>query len=186
MRWALSSGVIGLAASLLCAPAGAQVTVFGDSFAATCSRAARDGRMDASAIQLCTVALGEAPLSRHDVAATYVNRATMYQHRREWSAALADLNAALAIDDRIGEARVNRGAVYIATGRAKDAVGEIDAGLELRSEQPEKAYYNRAIAHEMLDDVKSAYFDYVKAAELAPKWTEPKEALTRFKVSTRQ
>lgn len=184
MKCAWLGGIVAVAALLGGEPAYAQVTVFGDSFAATCSRVARDGRMDPTSLQLCTIALGEADLSKRDLAATYVNRATMYQHRQDWSAALTDLNEALALEPGIGEAHVNRGAVYIATGKAKDAIAEIDAGLQLRSEQPEKAYYNRAIAHELLDDVKSAYFDYLKAAELAPKWTEPQQALTRFKVST--
>lgn len=167
-------------------PAGAFVTVFGDSFAATCSRAAKAGRMDNAAFELCTVALGEATLNKHDLAASYVNRATMYLHKKDWQAGLEDLNEAIKIDDSLGEARVNRGAAYIALGRPREAVAEIEAGLQLRSEEPEKAYYNRAIAFELLDDVKSAYFDYRKAAELAPKWDEPKLALTRFKVSTPQ
>lgn len=163
----------------------ASVTVFGDSFASSCSKVAKAGRMDNGAFEICTLALGEGALSRHDVAATYVNRATMYLHRQDWAAAVTDLNAAIAADPSVGEARVNRGAAYVALGRPREAVAEIDAGLQLGSEEPEKAFYNRAIAHELMDDVKSAYFDYLKAAELAPKWTEPQQALTRFKVSTR-
>lgn len=175
-----------MAALLSAGPSGASVTVFGDSFASTCSKYAREGRLDTAALDICGAALSEGVISRHDLAATYVNRATIQLHRQDWSSALLDLNAALNVDQRLGEARVNRGAVYIAQGKPRDAIVEIDAGLQLGSDEPEKAYYNRAIANELLEDVRSAYFDYRKASDLAPNWTEPQAALVRFKVSAKK
>ena len=44
---------------------------------------------------------------------------------------------------------------------------------------------DRALAHEGLEDAKSAYLDYRKAQELAPDWTAPAEHLPRFTVSRR-
>lgn len=185
MGWGLCRGFVAATVLFGAGPSLASVTVFGDSFASTCSKYARDGRLDVAALDVCGAALSEGVISRHDLAATYVNRATIHLHRQDWPSALVDLNAALAVDQSLGEARVNRGAVYIAQGKPRDAITEIDAGLQLGSDEPEKAYYNRAIANELMDDVRGAYFDYRKAADLAPKWTEPQQALTRFKVSAK-
>lgn len=59
---------------------------------------------------------------------------------------------------------------------------EIDKGLTLAPEEPEKAYYNRGLAHEGLADLKAAYFDYRRAAELKPDWPIPQRELGRFSV----
>jgi len=64
-------------------------------------------------------------------------------------------------------------------------VADIDRGLAYGPEQPEKAYFNRALAKEFLDDTKGAYLDYLKAAELAPTWTAPQVELKRFTVHPR-
>ena len=62
---------------------------------------------------------------------------------------------------------------------------DINRSLERGVSEPEKAYYNRALAHEGLDDPKSAYFDYQKALEIAPDWDAPRQQLSRFTVSRR-
>ena len=61
-------------------------------------------------------------------------------------------------------------------------MASLDKGIELEPLEPEKAYYNRAIAHEQLGNVRGAYFDYLKASELAPEWEQPRMQLTRFTV----
>ena len=49
--------------------------------------------------------------------------------------------------------------------------------------EPAKAYFNRAMAHEGMDDLKSAYLDYRKAEEIQPEWDAPRKELDRFTVS---
>jgi len=51
--------------------------------------------------------------------------------------------------------------------------------------EPEKAYYNRALAEEGLDDEKSAYVDYQQALVLNPDWDPPRQELLRFTVTHR-
>ena len=103
-------------------------------------------------------------------------------HNMEWGRAMDDLDIALSIYPRMGEALVNRGALLIAQGRFADGIIEIDRGLALHPEEPERAYFNRALAEERLDNVKGAYYDYLRAAELAPTWAAPQEELKRFSV----
>ena len=49
-----------------------------------------------------------------------------------------------------------------------------------------KAYFNRAVAYEGVDDEKSAYLDYQQALALKPDWEAPKHELQRFTVTRRQ
>lgn len=163
----------------------ASVSVFGATQATACSEAAKAGRSDSAAIAACTDAIDNEALTRRDLAGTHVNRATMYLRRRDWTTAARDLDTAMGIDGQLGEVHVNRGAAFLGLRRYKEAIAEIDLGLQFGTEEPEKAYFNRAVADELIDDLKAAYFDYRKAAELAPKWDEPRQALTRFKVSVR-
>ena len=76
--------------------------------------------------------------------------------------------------------------MFIAEHRYSDGLADLNKGISLGVEEPEKAYYNRALAYEGLDDVKSAYFDYQKALEIAPNWAAPKQELTRFHVTRRE
>ena len=77
----------------------------------------------------------------------------------EWESATRDFNVAVRTRGDLGEAYVNRGAAYIGQGRFADSLVEINRGIELGVEEPAKAYYNRALAYEGLEDAKSAYFD---------------------------
>jgi tetratricopeptide (TPR) repeat protein len=121
-------------------------------------------------------------LAGRDLAGTHVNRGVLYMRNTEWGRAMDDFDLALSIDSRMGEAMVNRGALMIAQKRFAEGIAEIDRGLALHPEEPERAYYNRALAEEQLDNVKGAYYDYLRASELAPTWTAPQEELKRFSV----
>jgi tetratricopeptide (TPR) repeat protein len=66
------------------------------------------------------------------------------------------------------------------------AVESITRGIGLNTEEPHKAYYNRAIAYEAIGNVRAAYDDYTRAAELAPEWAQPRTELARFTVRRAQ
>lgn len=169
----------------LAGAAQAQVTVFSgsDSQASECSLAARHGNANPATIATCTVAIEHEALTGRDLAGTHVNRGVLYLRQQDYGLAAHDFDDALAIDPTLGEALVNRGAVKIAQRHWAEGVADIDRGLAFAPEQPEKAYYNRALAKEHLDDTKGAYFDYRKAADLAPDWPAPTVELKRFNVS---
>jgi tetratricopeptide (TPR) repeat protein len=181
--WCAAAAAIGVLAA---GQARASVTVIGGGLAEACSKAALAGASAYRYEQICTDALDTELLTPRDRAGTYVNRGIMKLRRMEWGDAMKDFDVALKYKPDLGEIYVNRGAAFIAEHRYADGLADINKGIALGVEEPEKAYYNRALADEGLDDVKSAYFDYQKAVELAPTWAPPKEQLTRFHVTRRE
>lgn len=165
----------------------ANVTILGGGMAAACSKSAKAVSLDrpplAEALHVCTLALTQELLDTHDMAGTYVNRGVIYLSQGKFADAQRDFDAAARIEPGLGEAYVNRGAALIAQGMDAAGIADIDKGLALETEEPEKAYYNRAIAKERLNDIKGAYFDYRKALELKPDWSLPQVELARFTVS---
>ena len=180
-------GFAGAAALVLLAVAApgaadASTVVIGGQ-AEACSVAAKAGRYDAPSLEACTQAITGEPLHGHELAATYVNRGTMYIAALNYLQAMRDMNDALAIEPNLAEAFVNRGGAMIGLRRYREAVDEINKGLALNPSEPEKAYGNRALAKWSLDDLKGAYQDFLKAQELKPDWTWVAEQLTAFKVT---
>jgi len=88
----------------------------------------------------------------------------------------------LGMDGNHGEGYVDRGATYIALQRYPEAMADIDRGIALGANKLQIAYYDRAIVHEAIGDVRAAYLDYKKAVELAPDFALASEQLRRFKV----
>jgi len=162
--------------------ASAAVTILDDNSAADCASAAFHERADEGALRLCATALANGAMDRHDEAATYINRGVIYMSRSDFVSARGDFEHAIAVDPSLGEAWVNRGAVNIIDKRYQDGVSDISKGLTLGTEEPAKAYYNRGVAYEGLDDEKSAYLDYEQALVLQPGWDLPKQELLRFTV----
>jgi tetratricopeptide (TPR) repeat protein len=172
-----------LFAAVLAGPAAAAVTVLGDNDAELCSKAAFAEQVSPDAIRECSEALTDGTLDRRDLAGTYINRGVLYMVRLDYKSARSDFEQAIAIDPSIGEGWVNRGAINIIDRRYKEGVSDISRGLDLGTNEPAKAYYNRAVAYEGLDDEKSAYIDYQEALVLEPGWDLPKQELLRFTVT---
>jgi tetratricopeptide (TPR) repeat protein len=171
-----------LSASSVSSSAGASTLILGGGMAKDCSTAAIDGRSDQKSILACTTALETENLTFRDRARTYVNRGVLQMRQRAFSNARSDFDAAAKIDPELGEAWVNRGATYVGEERFSEGRAEIDKGLALGVKDPEKAWFNRGMANEGLGDLKAAYQDYSKAAELNPAWDAPKNELARFTV----
>ena len=161
----------------------ASTKVIGGGMATDCSRRALAGEYDQQALRACDLALETQPLGRSDAAKTHVNRAVIYLRRADFLRSERDLSSAERLLPSLPEVFINRGAILIRTQRYADAVREIDRGLALGPSEPEKAYYNRAVARERLEDIKGAFADYSKAVQLAPNWDEPKKQLERFEVA---
>jgi tetratricopeptide (TPR) repeat protein len=182
----LIGGLSAIAAVVVLAgagPARATVTVIGGGLAEACSKATMAGSSLPRDEETCTRALGEELLNPRDKAGTYVNRGIMKMRRGEWRPAMADFDRAVYFKPDLGEIYVNRGAALLGQHRFADGLADLNKSLELGVEEPAKAYYNRALAYEGLDDLKAAYFDYQKALELSPEWDAPKRELSRFHVA---
>jgi tetratricopeptide (TPR) repeat protein len=162
--------------------AGASSLIIGNGEAKECSDAALSGKSDSHAIMACTTALELETLNFRDRARTFVNRGVLHLRQRQFEAARADFDQASSLDPNLGEAYVNRGATFVGEARFKEGVEQIDKGLSLGVKDPEKAFYNRGLADEALGDLKAAYRDYSRAAELKPDWPAPKSELARFTV----
>ena len=187
MAWKLSGlRTCALVAWAILAPgvASASDSIIG-GHAGICSVMARSNQHGPDAIQACTEAILGDYLDGRTMAATYVNRATMFIAEMNYGAAMKDVDAAVAIDPTLGAAYVNRGGALLGLGQFPQAEAEINKGLTLMSEQPEKAYANRALARWHQDNVKGAYEDFMKALELKPDWDIPQEQLTHFTVTVR-
>ena len=164
------------------ASASASTLVIGGGSAQECSDAALKGRNDDRAVLACTTALEVETLNFRDRARTYVNRGVLQMRQRQFSAARADFDEASNIDPSLGEAYVNRGATFVGEERYREGMEQIDRGLALGVKDPERAWFNRALANEGLGDLRAAYRDYSKASELKPDWAAPKGELARFTV----
>ena len=177
--------ILAMAALAILAAQGARaaVTVLGSDSAEQCSKAAIAGKSDLADQYVCTRALNEDVLDAADRAGTFVNRGVMKLRRGEWEASHADFNAAIALEPNLGEAYLNRGAMWLGEKNYGAGLKDLDRALQLGVKEPEKAYFNRAIAYEGLDDEKAAYFDYQKALQLKPGWILPERELLRFHVS---
>lgn len=181
------AGLLATAGVVLAAGAAkASVTVIGGGLAEACSKATLSGGSNRQVESLCTQALDEELMTPRDKAGTFVNRGIIKMRRGELAAALADFDLAVRYKPELGEIYINRGAALVGEHRYADGLADLNKGLKLGVEEPAKAFYNRALAYEGLDDVKSAYFDYQKAVELSPDWDAPKQQLVRFHVARRE
>lgn len=180
-RTLLTTAAAALMLAGAAAPALAFQVVIGGK-AGACSQAARQGRTDEGALELCSQALAGEPLSAHDRAGTYVNRGAIHLMRRDNEEAHADFQQALRIDPGMGEAMIGEGGYLISQERWADAETSITKGLDAGTEEAEKAYYFRGIARWAQDDFKGAYFDFLKASQLKPGWELPRRQLAHFTV----
>ena len=186
---ALSFATPLVAAAFLAQPAGAAFTVFGNGLAQLCSQTAKNMERGIAppphAIEDCTTAIQYENLRSRDLAGTYINRGILYMSRGLYGDAKKDFDSALAILPTVGEAYVDRGAALVGLRSYSEAISDIDRGLALNPDEPEKAYFNRGLANEGLDNIPAAYRDYSRAAELKPGWAPPLNELSRFTVTTK-
>ena len=164
----------------------AAVTAFdGGGPGSDCFNAAKNGVAPEAGIDICTQAIKSQVMSDRDLAGTYANRAVIYMRMASFVSAQHDFEQAMTLDPSLGEAVIGHGGALIAQKKYADGIDEISRGLALNPAEPEKAYFNRALAYESLDDLKAAYYDYSKAAELNPNWNPPREELARFTAADR-
>ena len=163
----------------------AAISVLGGGQAQECFQAAKEGKSDNASLGVCDMALDTEFLTPQDRGGTLVNRGVMKLRRGEYEAAHADFDAGISLVPQAGEGWVNRGAMFIGERRYKEALSDIDKALTLGLREPAKAYFDRAIAYEGLDDETSAYLDYQQALVLNPGWDLPQHELLRFTVTRR-
>ena len=173
------------AAAFAALPASASVLTVGGSFAEGCYTFAETHNATYEAITTCDRAFAEQGLSAEDEFATHVNRGIVRMTRRDFASAQDDFDRAAAMNPTRGEPWLNMGVLRLKQGDSKGAIPLFDKALQLGTDAPEVGYYGRALAHEDVGDLKSAYSDLQRAAQLRPSWGEPKRELARYQVRTR-
>ncbi len=170
---------------LLSYPSQAQIIFDGSGAASACWRAAEFGRGNMNTgFTECSRALAQPSISAYNKSATYVNRAVLRMRAGDNSGALADADAAAAINPNMGEAHVNRGAALLNLMRPEQALSAIDLGLDRGTKRLHLVYYNRAAAKYILGDIPGAYYDYLASVEADPEYAPSIEALLHFEVIT--
>ena len=181
MKFLISCGIAVLALAGL-SPARGAVTVLGNGAAHSCYEIAEFGGNPTDGIATCDFALEQTTMSVKDRAATLINRGILRGRKEDAEGALADYDRGLAMDAGLAEGYVDRGAAMIALRRYDDAIVDIDKGISLGTNRPQIAYYDRGIADEALGNIRAAYGDYKKAAEIQPDFALATEQLARFRV----
>lgn len=175
----VAAGVATLAVS---PPAIAAVYSVGGPLSQSCYQAALSGDARSFSIEGCTRALTEEGLLTRDRAATYVNRGILQMVLGRARAADSDFDQALAIDANLADAYLNKGFLRIRDGRGQDALPLLQKGIDTGPRRQALAYFARGVAYEQTGDYRSAYNDLVRARQMEPSWSLPKEWLAHYHV----
>ena len=179
--YVLASTALLLASS----PAFAGVLTVAGSHARSCYQAAQARSPSIEAFADCDAALTVQPLSENDRVATHVNRGILRMVGGDRSGALSDYDTAIAMNPRHPEAYLNKGVLIFDEGNNRNAAELAARALQLGTNRPGVAYYVIALSKEDAGDVKAAYHDLVRAAQLEPNWSLPRQELARYQVRTR-
>ena len=172
------------AAALMPRAAHAQTIVsMGKGYAHDCFAFAKAGARPTEGVEVCNLAITQEPMSIKDRAATYDNRGVMLDMLGRTDKAAADFRQAMALDSSLGDPHVNLGSMLIKQKRFDDALVSINRGIELGVSFPHIGYYDRAVAYQMMGKYKEAYYDYKKALEFEPNFTQASERLKDFIVT---
>ena len=181
MKLATRLALVAGAAVGIAAQAHAAVIVVGSSRAVSCYEAAEYGRATDRAVQTCLNALREDPLTGSERVATHVNLGILYFHQRQYDAALARFDHAMALDPTEPEAVLNKAITLLRRDEAGgQALPLFTRAIEMGTREPALAYYGRGLANEMNGDLTQAYLDVRRASELDPAWDVPQRDLGRF------
>ncbi|MEM7730370.1 MAG: tetratricopeptide repeat protein [Pseudomonadota bacterium] len=185
MKYAVLSALL-----LTCLPAAAAAQsgiIIGEGKAQSCYQSALMGDMGSvTAVRTCTEALDDPRLVRRDQAATLANRGLLFVRRGNFDRAMADFDRALDFAPELAEAHLNRGTALFHRGDFAAARDAYTRSLELGITKEAEALYNRALAHERLDDNRAAYLDLRRTLELRPDWDAAQATMARFTVVSRR
>ena len=143
---------------------------FGTTDAELCYNAAEMGGASTTSLNHCDAALKDRSLFKKDRIATLINRGILYNHLGDYTAAIADFEAALALNPKASAAYVNRGNSYFATRQFDLAIDDYSTSLQMSPRNPYIAHYNRGLVNEVRQQEELAFADFVRVTELRPDW----------------
>jgi tetratricopeptide (TPR) repeat protein len=174
-------------ATLLVAASPAQATVLtvAGSYARSCYTAAEARVVSNASLLDCDRALSVQALTPDDIVATHVNRGVLHLIAGDAVRAGADFDRAIAMNPAQAEAWLDKSVLALHQGDSPTAMQFAERAIELGTRKPALALYVRAAAKEDAGDVKAAYNDLLRAAQLDPRWMLPRQELARFRVVSR-
>ncbi|HEY7797819.1 MAG TPA: tetratricopeptide repeat protein [Hyphomonadaceae bacterium] len=178
------SAIVVVLAAVAAAPAQAAVTVLGGGLARSCYEAVEYSRVTAArALQICDTALEQELLTKRDRAATITNRGILHMREGRFEKALADYQKSIRLMPELLESKVNLGAALYSLGRYQEALVALNEGVGTDSADAKAiGYYNRALCHERLGDIQTAYEDFRRALAARPDFELASKQLERFSV----
>ena len=179
-RLTLTAGITMLALPL-CAAQSAVISI-GSALSRSCYHAALSEDDSNFALDECTRALTEAALSPTDRAATYVNRGILRMVRGKDADADADFDSALALNQDLPDAWLNKGFLRVRRGDGRNALPLLQQGIDRKPERQALAIFARGVAYEEIGEYRSAYEDLSRAHQLEPHWSLPREYLSHYRV----
>lgn len=183
MRFASKAAIPVILLASMGGQAQASKMVIGGGEARQCYLDAENTRPSRMAVDGCTSALQNEPLTLEDTVATYVNRGILFLQMSNYSNALADFDRAIQIDSNEPEAYLNKALTLFRTeDRWQESLPLFDIALAKKTRKPEIAYFARGLANEMAGNIRAAYDDLRMAAQLAPKWESPMKELARYQI----
>ena len=163
-------------------PASASTLVIGGSLGEACYQFAKSRSPTLEAMQTCDRAIEEEFQTSENRLATYVNRGILRMSRNDYASAGADFDRAIAMDASKPDPWLNKGNLLFRAGRSAEAIPLYNKAIELGTDRAEFAYYGRALANEDTGNLRAAYADLRRAAQLNPGWQAPARELTRYHV----
>jgi tetratricopeptide (TPR) repeat protein len=181
--------LLGLLTIFVASPAFASTVVVGTSDTRACYFATLNSSAPAqlqSGLDTCTRAISANADDAYLHAALLVNRSDIRLRMADYSGAVADADASIALQPDLAAAYVNRGAGLIGLRHYRDALPPLEKAIAInQGDKLQEAYFNRGLAREYLGDIQGAYRDYKNASELDPNFEPAKAQLTRFTVIRR-
>ena len=141
----LAAGIAPL--MLATSSASGAVITLGGPLSRLCYESARLHDDRESSIDACTRAIQEEALGPRDTAATLVNRGILYMNRRNDAKADADFNAAIARDDKLADAWLNKGFLRLREGNGRDALPFLQKGIDRGARRQALALFARGVVY---------------------------------------
>jgi len=179
----LGAGLLAAAALMPKATQAQTIVSMGQGLAHDCFIYAKAGVRLREGVAVCDQAIAREVMMTKYRAATFDNRGVMLDQLGRLDRAAADFRQAMALDPTLGDPHVNLGSMLIKQKRYDEALASINKGIELGVSFPHIGYYDRAVAYQMMGKYKEAYFDYKKALEFEPNFTQASERLKDFVVT---
>ena len=159
---------LGLLTVFMASPAFASTVMVGTSDTRACYFATLNSATPAQlqpGLDTCTRAISANADDAYLHAALLVNRSDIRLRMADYSGAVADADASIALQPDLAAAYVNRGAGLIGLRRYREALPPLEKAISLnQGDKLQEAFFNRGLAREYLGDIQGAYRDYKKAS----------------------